>query len=156
MRAVHVLTMGIAMVGATISLTARPSSSAPEDEEIILASERAWANAPVKNDADGMAHLMSDDYVEIVSETAPSSGKTRWTTKHKAEWVDLVRSGRDKYKSVELNNLKVYLHGDVASVTGEYAQTGTEDGQDISATGLYVDTWVKKNGRWLVVSSVFP
>ena len=156
MKSAHVSTMAIVMLGAAMFLGARPASSAQKDEEIILASEHAWANAPVGGDADGMAQLMSDDYVEIVTETPPSSGKTRWATKTKTEWVDLVRSGREKYRSVELKNLKVYLHGDVASVTGEYAQTVTEDGKDISESGLYVNTWVKKNGKWLAVSSVFP
>jgi hypothetical protein len=28
--------------------------------------------------------------------------------------------------------------------------------KDISASGSYVNTWVKKNGNWQVVSSVFP
>jgi len=65
-------------------------------------------------------------------------------------------SGREKYASVDLRNLRVYLHGDVATVSGEYSQTGTKDGKDISSKGLYVDTWVKRNGNWKVVSSVFP
>jgi len=41
-------------------------------------------------------------------------------------------------------------------VTGEYSQKGTRDGKDISAAGLYVDTWTKSNGQWQLVSSVFP
>ena len=77
-------------------------------------------------------------------------------TTNKTEWVNLVKSGREKYQSVELRNLKVYFHADVATVTGEYSQTGTRDGKDISESGVYVDTWVRKNGKWQVVSSVFP
>jgi ketosteroid isomerase-like protein len=68
----------------------------------------------------------------------------------------MVRTGRAKYETVELSNLKVYLHGDVATVTGEYSQKGTTEGKDNSATGVYVDTWVKRSGHWQIVSSVFP
>jgi ketosteroid isomerase-like protein len=103
-----------------------------------------------------MARLMSDDYVEIAMETASGTSKSSWVITSKAEWVDLVQSGREKYTSVDLRNLKVYLHGNVATVSGEYSQTVMKDGKDISSSGLYVDTWVKKNGNWQVVSSVFP
>ncbi len=103
-----------------------------------------------------MAKFMADDYVEIVMETDTSLKTSRWVATNKADWIDLVHSGREKYKSVELRNLKVYFHADTATVTGEYSQTGTKDGKDISEVGLYVDTWVKKNGNWQIVSSVFP
>jgi ketosteroid isomerase-like protein len=116
----------------------------------------AWAQASVKGDVAGMARLMSDDYVEIVMETATGTSKSSWLTISKTEWVHLVQSGREKYTSVDLRNLKVNLHGDVATVSGGYSQTGTKDGKDIGSSGLYVDTWVKKNGKWQVVSSVFP
>ena len=103
-----------------------------------------------------MARLMSDDYVELVMESVQGTNNSSWVMTSKSEWVDLVPSGREKYGSVDLRNLKVYLHGDVATVSGEYSQTGTKDGKDISSKGLYVDTWVKRNGNWKVVSSVFP
>jgi ketosteroid isomerase-like protein len=119
-------------------------------------AEHAWALAPGKGDAAGMAAFMSDDYVEIEMETTPGTSKNRWVTSGKAEWVEMVRSGREKYTSVDVQNIKVYLQGDLATTTGEYSQTGTKDGKDIGATGLYVNTWVKKNGKQLVVSSVFP
>ena len=150
------VTCVLAVAAANAALQAGSTSSSRNDEEAIVASEHAWALAPVKGDAAGMAALMSDDYVEIIMETPPGSSKSKWVTMGKAEWVDLVRSGHEKYTSVELRNIKVYLHGDLATTTGEYSQTGTKDGKDIDATGLYVDTWVKKNGKGLVVSSVFP
>ncbi len=68
----------------------------------------------------------------------------------------MVRTGRAKYESVELSNLKVHFHRDVATVTGEYSQKGTTEGKDNSAIGVYVDTWMKRNGHWQIVSSVFP
>lgn len=130
--------------------------TATSEQESIIVLEREFAEAPVNGDSSRMASLMADDYVEIVMETASGSGKSHWQTTDKAEWIALVRSGREKYTSVVLRDIKVYLHGNVATVTGEYWQTGTRDGKDISAAGFYVDTWVKKDGKWLVVSSVFP
>jgi ketosteroid isomerase-like protein len=152
----QVLACVLAVAVGIRALLAGSNSSTSGDAEQILASERAWAQAPVKGDVAGMARLMSDDYVEIVMETATGTSKSSWLTISKTEWVHLVQSEREKYTSVDLRNLKVNLHGDVATVSGEYSQTGTKDGKDIGSSGLYVDTWVKKNGKWQVVSSVFP
>ena len=151
-----VAVFGLAVVAVNGVVFARSHSSASGDIEQIVASERAWAEAPVKGDVAGMGRFMWDDYVEIVMETAPATGKSSWVTTSKAEWLELVRSGREKYTSVDLRNIRVYLHGDVATVTGEYSQTTTKDGKDIGESGLYVNTWVKKSGNWKVVSSVFP
>jgi ketosteroid isomerase-like protein len=144
------------MVIANGALPARSTSSTDSATEQVVASEHAWARAAADGDAAKMAGLMADDYVEIAMETGPAPKSSRWVTTNKAEWVNLVKSGREKYQSVELRNLKVYFHADVATVTGEYSQTGTRDGKDISESGVYVDTWVRKNGNWQVVSSVFP
>jgi ketosteroid isomerase-like protein len=136
-------------------LAARSISSTDDATEKVLASEHAWAKAAVDGNATKMAGLMAEDYVEIIMESGPDIKTSRWATTNKAEWVTLVQSGREKYQSVELRNLKVFFHADVATVTGEYSQTGTKDGKDISGTGLYVNTWVRKNRNWQVVSSVF-
>lgn len=135
---------------------AAAQTKAPDDRAQLLALEHKWAQAAVKGDANAMAQLMAEDYVEVTMVTDTATNKTKWKSTGKSEWVDLVRSGHEKYESVDLNNLQVYLHGDVATVTGEYRQTGTRDGTDISAAGLYVDTWNRKSGQWKVISSVFP
>jgi ketosteroid isomerase-like protein len=98
---------------------------------------------------------MSDDYLELTLTTDPAS-QLHWKAATKSEWLALIRSGEEKYESVHLTNLTVHLHGNVATVTGEYTQKGTRDHEDISSTGPYVDTWIKENGTWHIVSSVFP
>jgi ketosteroid isomerase-like protein len=152
----HASTIILCAAAALFLGTISGQSTPPGDRAELLALENRWAQAAVKRDADDMAQLMSDDYVEITMVTDTAANKTKWKTTGKSEWVELVRSGHEKYESVDLNNLQVYLHGDVATVTGEYRQTGTRDGTDISAAGLYVDTWIRKNGHWKVISSVFP
>jgi len=129
---------------------------AGDDTEQLVAAENAWAKSAVARDTTRMASFMADDYVELTLVNDPATNKLRWKNTSKAEWVEMVRSGEEKYESVELRNLKVYLHGDVATVTGEYLQKGTRGGEDISATGVYVDTWAKKKGTWQVINSVFP
>jgi len=52
--------------------------------------------------------------------------------------------------------LRVYFHGEIATVIGHYSQKGMSDDKDNSATGPYVDTLVRRNGCWQIVSSVVP
>lgn len=74
----------------------------------------------------------------------------------KKQWVDELRLKKNQYHWVELLNTKVYLHGNVAIFTGDYTQTGTRARVDYSDAGLFSETWVKRNGQWVIVGSVFP
>jgi ketosteroid isomerase-like protein len=155
----HAICVAILAFLSIASPEDRRTGSAPLEAgsaEEILAAEHAWAKAAVDGDATTMASFMSDDYVLVGWEPASPESKARWVPTGKAEWVELVRSGREKYVSVELFNLKVYLQGTLATVTGEYTQKTTNEGKDKSASGAYVDTWTKLDGRWRVITSVFP
>jgi len=143
----------LAVISIASAALSRPSQ---DDSQVLLDNEHAWAKAALDGDADRMASYMADDYVELAWEPAAQSVPAHWSTTKKTEWVQSVRSRKDVYTSVELHNLTVHLQGDLAVVTGEYSQKGTSNGKDISATGIYADTWEKRGGRWLVVHSVFP
>ena len=136
-------------------IKAHAQSDARSTSEFILAAEHAWARAALDHDVDTFAKYMSDNYVLIEVNTSPDK-VSRFDFTNKSIWVELVRSRREKYDSVQIHNLRVLLNRDVAIVTGEYSQKGTRDGKDISAAGLYVDTWTNSNGQWQLVSSVFP
>jgi ketosteroid isomerase-like protein len=138
---------------AVLSIVA--AAQARNDSEVIVAAEKAWADAPVRHDYETFAKYMSEDYV-LIEVNTESGKKPSFEFSTKAQWVERVSSGREKYDSVEIHDLKVLLNGDVATVSGQYSQKGTQDGKDISASGLYVDTWVKRQGKWLLINSVFP
>lgn len=140
-------------VAAAVAATAKNRAS---ESEQLIANEKAWAQAPVDGDADRMASFMADEYVELVWESATTDAPAHWHAIPKKEWVEAVRRRAEVYTSVELRNLTVHLQGPLAVVTGEYSQAGTSSGKDNGATGIYVNTWVKRNGRWLLVHSVFP
>jgi len=148
-----VVILGLATSGVASAALTR---EAPDDTKVLLENEQAWAKAAVDGDADRMASYMTDDYVELAWEPAAQSVPAHWSTTGKTEWVASVRSRKDVYTSVELHNLTVHIQGTLAVVSGEYSQKGTRGDKDISATGIYVNTWTKRGHRWLVVHSVFP
>ena len=148
---------GILLSFALITAAAAAATeSTPSDSEQLIANENAWAKASLDGDADRMASYMAEEYLELAWESATEGAPAHWSSTGKKEWVDAVRHRAEVYTSVQLRNLIVHVQGAIAVVTGEYSQTGTHNGKDISATGIYANTWSKRNGRWVVIHSVFP
>ncbi|HTO72508.1 MAG TPA: nuclear transport factor 2 family protein [Gemmatimonadales bacterium] len=148
------LILGVGLAAAGNGMPARPTRQ--DDSRILLQNEQAWARAAVDGDADRMASYMADEYVELAWQPAEQNSPAHWASTGKSDWVNSVRSRKEVYTSVELRNLAVHLQGSLAVVTGEYSQKGTSDSRDITASGIYANTWAKRGGRWLVVHSVFP
>lgn len=130
-------------------------SDTRKQSDMIIAAEREWAKAAVDRDIATFAKYMSDDYV-LIEVTVSPGRQPQFDITSKSSWVEKVRSGREKYDSVEIHDLKVLFNGDLATVTGAYSQRGTSDGKDISASGLYVNTWAKRDGQWQLINSTFP
>jgi ketosteroid isomerase-like protein len=142
-------------IGSAFAADSAPSST-PTIEKAVAARSLAFAKAAQQGDLAIFPTFMSDDYVMLWPEPATDGKKPHWATKTKEEWVEELRSRKNKYRSVELQNIKVYLHGNVAILTGDYTQTGTRDGAEYSEAGLFTETWVKRNGQWITVGGVFP
>jgi len=152
-------TLGVTVLLGLLAVSAFAvalTKSSHDDSQVLLASEKAWAKAALDGNADKMASYMADEYLELAWDPAAKGALAHWSTTKKAEWVASVRSHKDVYTAVDLRNLTVHVQGNLAVVTGEYSQKGTSNGKDISGSGIYANTWTKRNGRWLVVHSVFP
>jgi ketosteroid isomerase-like protein len=145
----------ILTIGGAFVANSEPSST-PAIEKAVAARSLAFAKAAQQGDLANFPTFMSDDYVMLWPEPATDGKKPHWATKTKEVWVEELRSRKNKYRSVELQNIKVYLHGSVATLTGDYTQTGTREGAEYSEAGLFTETWVKRNGQWLIVGGVFP
>jgi ketosteroid isomerase-like protein len=156
-RIIASIALALLFVTPATRATAESSPAAKQADEILLmACERAWAQSAVDRDIALFRSFMADNYVELIRQPATATQKATWVSTTKDGWTDLSRSGHEQYQSVELRNLKVYLQGDVATVSGEYSQKGSKNGFDNSYDGFYVDTWVRRRGTWLLISSTFP
>jgi ketosteroid isomerase-like protein len=143
-------------IGSVFAAADSVSTSTPDIEKTVAARSLAFVKAALNGDAADFGTFMSDDYIMLWVEPATNGKKAHWATMTKEEWVEDLRSRKHKYHSVELLNTRVYLHGDVATFTGDYTETGTREGLEYSERGLFTETWVKRNGRWVIVGSVFP
>jgi ketosteroid isomerase-like protein len=50
-------------------------------------------------------------------------------------------------------DLKVKVYGDTAIVSGQTTDKGKYKGQDISGTYRFTDVFVKRDGKWMAVST---
>lgn len=137
---------GVAPVVATVK----------NDVSDVLLADKAWAQAAIGENADLFAGYMVEDYVLLELKSATAKTPSHWVSTNKKDWVADVRRGTLRYLAVELHNQTVHLQGAIATVSGEYSQTARKDGKDETESGSYVETWVKRNGRWLVLNSIFP
>jgi mannose-6-phosphate isomerase-like protein (cupin superfamily)/ketosteroid isomerase-like protein len=135
---------GFAFCVATVVAMSIEGQEALTPEQQVLRAEQEWVDATLAGDVDRFASFMGDEYVALVKD-----GKTF----DKATWVSDLRLAKTKYESVNLSNLVVHVYGDTAVVRGDFTQKAT--GNHPTAAGKYVDTWVKRAGKWQVVASGF-
>jgi ketosteroid isomerase-like protein len=133
--------------------TSKHSSST---ERTVEARSRAWVKAALDGDVDAFQSFATDDYVMLWVDPASNGQPARWHARSRDEWVDMLRTGKVKYSSVVFRNTKVRVNGDIAIFTGEYSQKAVGDGTESDESGFFVETWVKRHGLWLAVSTVFP
>lgn len=132
----------VLMVAAVFAVSA--AKPAPTTEQQVLTAEQEWVDATLAGDVDRFASFIGDEYVALVQ-----NGQTF----DKSTWVSDLRAARVKYESVKLSNLVAHVYGHTAVVRGEFAQRAT--GNHPTTSGRYVNTWVKRNGRWQIVASGF-
>lgn len=70
----------------------------------------------------------------------------------KASWLESMRSGRVRYKSVSCSERKVRIFGDVALMTGRASIEADIGGQPKSLRLLFLNAWAKTPQGWKFVA----
>lgn len=128
------LVLGFALVLGTASLAA----DAP-----ALEADRARFEAQVKGDVAALDKLLASDLTYV-----HSSG----VVETKDEFVAAIKSGKYKYKSIVPEGVTVRSHGDTALVHGKATIEAVSSGRDVHVVLVFTDVWVKRDGRWQMVS----
>jgi ketosteroid isomerase-like protein len=118
-------------------------AQAPAEKE-LMEVENHWAEATVKGDVQALERLYADEYLAIDPAGA---------TFTKAQDIANVKSGNFKLATFKLDELKVRLHGEVAVVTGRNTIKATYMGKDIGGAYRFTDVFVKRGGRWQVLTT---
>ena len=133
---------------ATISLlgiaAAHAQQAAGATEKAIAVLENQWMQSQKTNNAELMAPLLADKFVNTGDE-----GKVM----NKAQ--TLADAKATKFTLVEYENLQITVFGDTAIATGGASEKGTDAaGKPFTAHDRFTDTWVKMpDGKWQCVAT---
>jgi|SRR5215468_1286606 len=124
---------------------AQPAKALSQSDSVadtIKQLEHDWTNAMIAGDVDKVSRAVADDFVEI-----GSAGKIMT----KAGFLDHTRSDKQKLTAVEFGPEDVTVWGPVAVLRGTATETWLTDGQTRITRIAYLDVYVKRGDRWLLV-----
>ena len=131
----------------------QPNNQSPDQQPLSQAerevrkSERDWLDAYERSDGEAMNRILSDDF----KLTLPN-GSVQTKADILAQLKSAQNSGRPSPKfSTEGEQSRV--EGDKVILTGRVIQTTERDGQTRTMQMRYIDTYVKRQGHWQVMSS---
>ena len=134
--------LGLSMIwGAAL---AQQKAAGGGDEAALRALEGKWDAASLKGDTAALDAIVADTFIMTDPE-----GKVR----AKAEILARMKSGEVKYQAAKADEMKVYLIGDTAIVSGRWTGKFTEKGKPMDSVERFTDTFVKRNGQWQCVAS---
>lgn len=113
-----------------------------EAEEEFLKLEKAFAEAIVKNDLEGIGRLVTDDWIII-----DPNGEIV----DRARFFEVIKSGALTHDMMESEDFRVRVYGDSAVVTGLTRTKGKFMGQEFSMQERATDVFVKRDRRWQCV-----
>lgn len=106
--------------------------------------ERMWNDAQLHQDAQAMAGMIGDRFVNTEYD-----GEVSDRTKFLAD----IDSPKLKPAEISIRDVKVNMYRDTAIVFGSYHIKGSYAGQPYDHFGRFTDTWVSEGGKWLCVAS---
>ena len=143
------LAVGILLVSACVGLalaqTQTPPVKGPSAAESVKQLERDWADAAKAGDTDKVSQILADDWIGVGYD-----GTKETKQNHLAD----MKSGKFKLESFEFGPMDVKVLGSVAVVQGTNTEKSTGvDGKDSSGKYAWMDVFVKRDGKWVVVRS---
>ena len=131
----------VALVVSTVPAQAAPPSD-PKAEKEVAAAMEAWRAAMMKKDGAGLAKVYHDDL---------SYGHSSGIVETKAQAVNHIVTSKADYAAVDLVDMKIKAHGDVALVNSRvnYKQVTAGKESDVKLHVLHV--WVRTPQGWQMI-----
>jgi ketosteroid isomerase-like protein len=108
-------------------------------KKLSLEYDTAW----VEQDAAAFERLLADDVIHVDPEGRVLS---------KTDIVANARSGALKFETGRSEGARIRVYGNTAIVSGLWIEKGTYKGKPFGGTSWGTVVFVKRNGRWKVVS----
>jgi hypothetical protein len=122
---------------------AAASAKAPTTSQAVKQLEHDWVDAMKAGDSDKLGQILADDWVANYN----GSKET------KQSYLDGVKSGASKVESFDFGPMDVKVLGNVAVVQGSDTEKSSYKGTDTSGKWIWMDVFVKRDGKWMAVRS---
>jgi uncharacterized protein (TIGR02246 family) len=116
---------------------------ASADELALLQIERDWSAAWLKQDAAALDAILADEFIE----------NWRGEISTKAKVLANIKAGIYKVEACENSDMRVVVFGDHAVVNGLNRGKQSLRGKDVEGADRWMDTFIKRDGRWRPVFS---
>lgn len=118
-----------------------PEPSANQAKQEIRAAQRHWMEAAIRKDEAVLRQILADEYHLI-------AGRLGFVDKD--GWLAMGA----EYTITEFEYLEsdIHVYGATAVSNSRYRQEATYKGEDLSELFYLTDVWVKRDGRWQVVT----
>ena len=128
----------LALSNVTSTQTANTSNAKTEQELRNLV--RMWDDAYVKGDTATLDRLLADEFAFVGGP-------------NKTEYLASFKSRNVAIDSAVSTDLQVQVYGNAAVLSGLDTVAGKNKGQPFVTKWLYMDVWIKRNGRWQCVKT---
>jgi ketosteroid isomerase-like protein len=136
-----------ACTGLAFAQTPAPAAApakAPSVSQALRQIEHDWVDAAKTSDVDKLGSILADDWIGL----GYGAGKAT-----KESLLADYKSGTSKIQSFEFGPMDVKVMGNVAVVQGSDTEKSTTEGKDTSGKYLWMDVFVKSDGKWMAVRS---
>lgn len=116
----------------------------PDDEQHFAAGETELLELLRAGDTAGVARMLTDDFV--ITTAGWLSGPV-----DRATWLAEL-GAQHRLTAYTMGRLDVRRHGDTAIVLLQSTQRGLRNGQEWEMEFRYTDTWVRRDGAWLLAA----
>ncbi len=125
---------------SNITFGQTPNNRNEKVEQELRNLVRLWDEAYVKGDTATLDRLLADEFAFV--------GGPK-----KAEYLASFKSRNLVIDSAVSSDIQVQVYGDTAVLIGLDTITGNNKGQTYLTKWLYMDVWIKRNGRWECVKT---
>ncbi len=136
------LLLACACLGPSYGQANKPAASTAAEE--VKQLERDWLEAMKAGDVGKLSAILADDWSGLGWDGVRSTKK---------QYLAEVKAGASKIESFEFGPMDAKVIGGVAVVQGSDTEKSTLKGKDTSGKWVWMDVFVKRNGKWQAVRS---
>jgi ketosteroid isomerase-like protein len=126
---------------ALVASFALGQASPPKE---MLAVETEFWSALIKADIEAMSRILTSDFLRTPPGGAPTDKPT---------YIELVRSGRLKYISIDRKDVQYRVYGDTVVVNRTAPiRTSGASGRTSDTELRLISVWVRQSGRWMLAA----